>query len=120
MVWGALCGCSGPFSLRSLHTPHHPSLPLTAPTAPRPPTAGPADFIGDLSNTTLIPPLELDGATLRLATSNEVFGLGLAGMSALHVSGEGIGQNVCGGTGTAAGRCPAAGGSGGAVLWGDT
>lgn len=55
------------------------------PTLPCP--AGPASFINDLSNTTAFPPIELDGATLRLATSNEVLGLGLAGMSALHVSG---------------------------------
>ncbi|KAI7838089.1 hypothetical protein COHA_008098 [Chlorella ohadii] len=46
----------------------------------------PASFIGDLSNTTAIPPIELDGATLRLVTANEVYGLSLAGMSALHIT----------------------------------
>lgn len=48
--------------------------------------AGPGAFFGSLANETLIPPLYLDGATLRLVTSNESYGLGLAGMSALHVS----------------------------------
>ncbi|PRW32499.1 hypothetical protein C2E21_8296 [Chlorella sorokiniana] len=47
---------------------------------------GPSSFIGDLGNTTAFPPIELDGATLRLATANEVYGLGLAGMSALHIT----------------------------------
>lgn len=73
---------------RRLKSFNHPSH--RAHTHPPPPPrcpAGPASFINDLSNTTAFPPLELDGATLRLATSNEVLGLGLAGMSALHVSG---------------------------------
>lgn len=74
----------------SAEPPPCPSPPLTTPRHLAPPisatlTAGPSAFVGDLSNTTLIPPLELEGATLRLATSNEVYGLSLAGMSALHV-----------------------------------
>lgn len=45
--------------------------------------SGVDSFINSFENATAV---ELDGATLRLLTAADVYGLGLASMSALHVS----------------------------------
>lgn len=72
----------------------YPQVPARAPPAPSPlpprlmcPSfcrPGPESFHNTFSNITAI---ELPGATLRLVTAADMFGLGLAKMAALHVSG---------------------------------
>ena len=74
-----VCSLVNP-SIADVHGACRPAPP--PPFLPLP--AGVESFINTFHNVTTV---ELDGLTIRLATPAESYGLSLAGMSALHVSG---------------------------------
>lgn len=66
--------------------PRRPRRPYPPSSCPTLLCTGPESFISTFDS---LPAIDLPGATLRLVTADDSYGLSLTGMSALHVSGGG-------------------------------